>query len=64
MALLALVLAFAIAEMMLPVFDKFLQRPIGFDYASDWPILLALVGVAIAAGLISGSLSGTCSIRN
>jgi putative ABC transport system permease protein len=55
MALLALVLAFAIAEMLLPVFDKFLQRPIGFHYASDWPVLLALVGAAIAAGLVSGS---------
>src|ERR1700722_14387969 len=43
MAILALVLAFAIAEMLLPVFDKFLQRPIGFHYASDWPLLLALV---------------------
>ena len=55
MALLALVLALALAEMLLPMFDKFLQRPIGFHYAADWPLLLALVGVAIAAGLVSGS---------
>ncbi len=55
LALLALVLAFAIAEMLLPIFDKFLQRPIGFHYASDWPLLLALVGVAVAAGIVSGS---------
>ena len=55
MALLALALAFAAAEMLLPVFDKFLGRPIGFRLRYDWPLLLALVGVAIAAGLISGS---------
>ena len=55
MALLGLVLAFAAAEMLLPMFDKFLGRPIGFDYATDWPLMLALVGVAIAAGLVSGS---------
>jgi putative ABC transport system permease protein len=55
MALLALTAAVAATEMLLPVFDKFLGRPIGFDYSADWPLLLALVGVAIAAGLISGS---------
>ena len=55
MALLALALAFAVTEMLLPMFDKFLQRPIGFHYAADWPLPLALVGVATAAGLISGS---------
>ncbi len=55
MALLALALAFAATEMLLPMFDKFLQRPIGFHYAADWPLPLALVGVAIAAGLVSGS---------
>jgi len=55
MALLALVLAFALVEVLLPVFDGFLQRPIGFHYAMDWMLLLALVGVAIAAGLVSGS---------
>jgi putative ABC transport system permease protein len=55
MALLALMLAFAASEMLLPVFDKFLGRPITLDYAGDWPLLLSLAGVAIAAGLISGS---------
>src|SRR6185312_2291971 len=55
MSVLALVLAFALAEILLPVFDRFLQRPIGFDYAQDWPLLLALVGIAVVAGLIGGS---------
>ena len=55
MSVLALVLAFALAEILLPVFDRFLQRPIGFDYARDWPLLLALLAIAVVAGLIGGS---------
>jgi putative ABC transport system permease protein len=54
MALLGLVLAIGIAEMLLPAFDSFLQRPIGFSYVNDWPLLLGLVGIAIIAGLVSG----------
>ena len=54
MALLALVLAVAAVEMLLPAFDHFLQRPIGFDYATDWVLLLVLIGVAVLAGLVSG----------
>ena len=53
MALLGLVLAFAAVEILLPAFDSFLQRPIRLDY-TDWPLLLALVGLAVTAGLISG----------
>jgi len=55
MALLALLLALAIGEMLLPMFDNFLQRPIAFDYSADWPLLLLLVAIAVAAGLVSGS---------
>ena len=54
LALLALVLAFAAVELLLPAFDNFLQRPIAFDYASDWPLLLGLIMAAVVAGLISG----------
>lgn len=54
-ALVALVLALAIVEVLLPVFDDFLQRPIGFNYATDWILVMALAGVAIIAGLVSGS---------
>ncbi|GAA0544108.1 putative ABC transport system permease protein [Rhizomicrobium palustre] len=54
MALLALVLAFAMVEILLPAFGGFLQRPIGFDYAHDWPLFLSLIGLAVVAGLISG----------
>jgi putative ABC transport system permease protein len=55
MALLALVLALALVEMLLPVFDSFLQRPIGIDLRSGWPVLLLILAIAVAAGLISGS---------
>lgn len=54
MALLALVLAFAAVEILLPAFDRFMQTPIGFNYATDWVLLLMFVGVAIVGGLLSG----------
>jgi putative ABC transport system permease protein len=55
MALLALLLALVIAEMLLPVFDSFLQRPIAFDCLADWPLLLFILTIAVAAGLVSGA---------
>jgi putative ABC transport system permease protein len=55
MALLGLLLALAIVEMLLPVFDAFLQRPIAFKYTADWPLLMLMLAIAVAAGLVSGS---------
>jgi len=54
MSVLGLVLAFAVVEILVPAFDNFLQRPIRLHY-TDWRLLLALVGLAVTAGLISGS---------
>jgi putative ABC transport system permease protein len=54
-ALLSWIIALALAEVLLPLFDEFLQRPIQLHYASDWRLLLLLAGVAVATGLISGS---------
>ncbi|HEV2271979.1 MAG TPA: ABC transporter permease [Steroidobacteraceae bacterium] len=54
-ALLSLMLALALAEILLPLFDQFLQRPIALHYTSDLRLLLLLAGVAVATGLISGS---------
>ena len=54
-ALLSLMIALALAEILLPLFDDFLQRPIGLHYASDWGLLLLLGGVAVVTGMISGS---------
>jgi putative ABC transport system permease protein len=55
MALLALVLALAIGEVLLPAFDNFLQRPIAFDYRADWPLLLLILAISVVAGLVSGT---------
>jgi len=55
MAFLSLLVALALAEVLLPLFDGFLQRPIAPHYATDWRLLLLLVGVAVVTGLISGS---------
>ena len=53
-ALLALVLALSLTEMLLPAYDSFLGRPIALHYASDWPLLALMLSIAIAAGLASG----------
>jgi putative ABC transport system permease protein len=47
-------LALAMVEILLPAYDRFLERPIAFHYLGDWPLSLMTVGIAIAAGLISG----------
>jgi putative ABC transport system permease protein len=54
-AILSLMVALALAEVLLPLFDDFLQRPIALHYTSDWRLLLLLAGVAVVTGLISGS---------
>jgi putative ABC transport system permease protein len=54
-ALVSLMLALAMAEVLLPLFDDFLQRPLALHYIADWRLLLLLVGVAVVTGLVSGS---------
>jgi putative ABC transport system permease protein len=54
MALLALVLAFALAEVLLPSYGRFMGRPLDFHYLGDWPLTLGIVGIALLAGLLSG----------
>jgi putative ABC transport system permease protein len=55
MAFLSLLVALALAEVLLPLFDSFVQRPIAPHYMTDWRLPLLLVGVAAVTGLISGS---------
>jgi putative ABC transport system permease protein len=53
-ALVSLVIALALVEVLLPLYDAFLNRPISFNYVSDWPFFLAILAAAIVAGLLSG----------
>ena len=53
-ALLALTLALALAEMALPLYGSFLQVPLALNYLSDWPVMLAFAGIAIFAGVLGG----------
>lgn len=55
MALLSLVLALALVEVLQPAFGRFLQHPVALRYAGDWPLMLIIMGITIAAGLVSGS---------
>ena len=54
MALVALVFAMALVEILLPSFDSFLGRPIALNYLADWPLLLVITAIAVLAGLLSG----------
>jgi putative ABC transport system permease protein len=53
-ALLALVLALALTEILLPAYGGFLQVPLTLDYLADWPLMLAFASIAVLAGLIGG----------
>jgi putative ABC transport system permease protein len=39
---------------LLPLYDRTLGKPIHFDVLSGWPLVLALVGVAILVGVLAG----------
>ncbi len=54
MALLALVAALALVEVLLPSYSRFMGRPLELHYFTDWPMTLAIVSVGILAGLLSG----------
>ena len=53
-ALIALALALALSEMLLPAFDRFLGMPIAFHYLRDWPLSLVILGAGLLTGLLSG----------
>ncbi len=55
MALISLVVALALVELLEPAFDQMLRQPVGLHYPSDWPMVFGIIGIAIVAGLISGS---------
>ena len=53
-AVIALLIALAAVEILLPAYDSFLNRPIRLDYLGDWLLISSLLGVAVAAGLLGG----------
>jgi putative ABC transport system permease protein len=53
-AVIALVLALALTEILTPSFDRFVGLPIELHYASDWVLLLLILSIAVLAGLLSG----------
>jgi putative ABC transport system permease protein len=53
-ALVSLVIAFALVEVLLPAYGSFMGRPLSFRYLADWPVVLGVIGVGVLAGLFSG----------
>jgi len=54
MSLVALILALALVEPLLLVFDRFLNKSLTLHYGADWRLVLAIVGIAAATGLLGG----------
>ncbi|HEX4117698.1 MAG TPA: ABC transporter permease [Rhizomicrobium sp.] len=54
LALVSFILALALVEMLLPLYDRMLGKPIQLLYPSAWPLLLGLFGTAILVGLLGG----------
>ncbi|HEX3364238.1 FtsX-like permease family protein [Phenylobacterium sp.] len=50
----ALVLAVALAELLLPAVNAALQRKMSFSYLTDPSLLLVMLGVTVATGLLAG----------
>lgn len=54
MSLLALAIAFAISEILLPSYSAFLGHRIVLDYIGNWPFIIGAIGIAILTGLLGG----------
>jgi putative ABC transport system permease protein len=53
-ALVSLVVALSLVEILLPAFDQFIGRPIALRYTADWPLLTLILAIAAASGVVSG----------
>ena len=54
-ALMSFVLALLLSQLLLPLFDRVVGKPIAFHILGDWTLTLALLGIAILTGLASGT---------
>ncbi len=53
-ALVSFALALSLTKLLLPTFDRVVGEPIPLHYLSDWPLTLALLGIAVLTGLMAG----------
>jgi putative ABC transport system permease protein len=53
-ALLALMLAFAATEVLLPTYSGFLGHTVKLDYLHNWPFVAAMIAIAGMTGLVGG----------
>mgnify|MGYP000134885368 CR=1 FL=1 len=49
----ALLLAFTVAELVLPVFNQIVSRNLDLNYIEQWPFILFLAGVALLTGFLA-----------
>lgn len=54
MALIALLFAMGLVELLTPAFDTLLARPIAYHVLDDWKLTLSILGIAVFAGLLGG----------
>ena len=54
-SLISFALALSLTEVLLPLFDRVVESPLRSHYLSDWPLTLALFGIAILTGLLAGT---------
>ena len=54
-ALLSLVIALALVELLTPAFDQFLGRSLSFHFMASWPLTLLVIGSAVITGFIGGA---------
>ncbi|HKD46305.1 MAG TPA: ABC transporter permease [Rhizomicrobium sp.] len=54
-AVISFALALLLTAALLPFFDRIAGKPIAFHFLSDWPLILALLGVAVLTGLVAGA---------
>jgi len=53
-ALMSLVLALVLVEILLPAYDQIVSKPIRLSYTGDWQLLLLLLAGTVIIGLASG----------
>ncbi len=53
-ALVALVFALALVEILLPSFNSFVGKTVTLGYMADWPLVAAIFSIAVLTGLLSG----------